>query len=292
MSQVGVLCPIYGKKSHEECRECSRNPETYNCMIPLPILNMMRREEDEERIGIYSPTQLTDCRRKAALLQDDKPYWFEPAKEWRKTKGTLIHSGLSEQGYPDALWTIKEQRLYMDIETKGGIVRFGGKPDLVTVDRIEVLNDGYVIHTTLIDWKYSEVLEHEPKIKDDHWLQLRMYKYLLEHEPEDRYGDLIFDAPVVVDEMTVFQFGNRFKRWSDKRNYEVAGKKSSQGYEALTLEKIGEISDEEIHSWIVEQIEHRQDDDATEKLPDILGPKDDWKCASCPVYHECRKLLR
>jgi hypothetical protein len=286
MTQIGFNCPVYGPVLHDECRACSVDENRHVCMYPPPVLENMREQVSTERDGIYSPTQLTGCFRQQVLLSSED-YYADPNDLYAMQKGTLTHTGLATLDYPGALWTLSEERLYIKVQTKYGEVRYGGKPDLVVVKKVE----NETIRALLIDWKTTDSLSHDTTVSDDYIMQINQYKLILESEPENKFYEPVFDYPVKVDEMELYVLGRRAKRFSSLISLKTKGKlidRVNKVHEEIELEKIPVLSNEDTAQWVVKRIEERIE--ANDKLPPVLGPEDNWKCNYCPVRKSCFEI--
>lgn len=281
--QLGFKCQFYGAVSHDDCRACSIDPIKHKCMYSAVVLEKMREKPDPEREGIYSPTQLTDCFRKGVLLKDEV-YYADPDDLWAMERGNIFHAYLREQAYPGAIETRVERRLYIDVETKYGPARFGGKPDLVVITNMEAGSPGKA-EAKIIDWKSTSELKHDyTKPYDDHVIQLNCYKLLVEEvmstpEMNVTVTELELDAISMV----------RPRRFTSAQELTTRGKiikrSRPKEYETITLSSIPILSNEEIKAWIIERIEQKIE--AQERLPPVLSGDDLWKCVKCPVKARC-----
>lgn len=283
--QVGFKCQYYGNVSHEECRDCSIDPLRHKCMYSSVMLEHMREKKDPEREGIFSPTQLTDCFRKSELLKDED-YYADPEDLWAMERGNIFHSYLRELPYPGALESYIEKRLYLDVQTRYGQARLGGKPDLVAITKLE----NGLAQAKIIDWKSTNELKHDyTSPYDDHVIQLNCYKLLVEEALST--GEM--QLHVIELELNAISMV-RPRRFTSVQELTTRGKiiKRSQPkeYETLTLSKIPILSNEEIRAWVVERIEQKIE--ASQNLPPIIpeGSPDKWRCSFCPVKSKCYGL--
>lgn len=136
--------------------------------FPTPLLEVICQTNDRDvhKGKMISTTALQGCFR-ALWLERNKDYYVNPASLWYTTRGTLIHSIVTEQ---DTSRFISEKRFYLKV----GDDTISGQIDLYDIDK-EILYD----FKTIGDKGLSYIIDDGPK--EAHVWQTNIYKYLMRH---------------------------------------------------------------------------------------------------------------
>jgi hypothetical protein len=285
--QVGVKC-TRGFILHQDCRACSQKPN-HPCPYPPDVLERMREEnETEPSMDAFSPTRLTDCDRKQALMLQNE-WYVDVESQWPLIRGTLLHAGMeSAKGnasYPGALGVIREFRFSTKIKTKYGEYDFTGKPDNIVI--LNLAQTEEEIHIKIVDYKTKGNVDyHLDSAMPEHQLQVNLYGYLATKCLPESLGKP--DLKVVVDELEIFYAGyNKPRRFTSAGPLIAKGKRLTKPirYEELELKPVVRYSMDAMERWITRKIEAKIR--SREELPPILEGDAAWVCEYCQVREIC-----
>jgi CRISPR/Cas system-associated exonuclease Cas4 (RecB family) len=240
-----------------------------------------RRETGEEKEVVYSPTRLLGCHRRA-VLEASTDFYTDIDDSYPLTRGNMVHAMMEGAAYPYAIGVMRERRIWVDVETKHGVAKFGGKPDVVVFKGRD--EDGRLL-AKVVDYKSKVEVTHDlVAAQDDHVAQVNMYAWLVSQVYSAEYG-----APVVVDELEVMYCGlNKPRRFTSAGTLETRGKmltRSPKTYATLTLAAIPlwplEKTALAVRRRLTRLLSPRNG------LPERLPEEKQWMCNSCPVNKVC-----
>jgi len=223
----------------------------------------------------------------------------------------------AQGAYPGVLGVIREQRFSKEVETKYGPQVMMGKADLITLLRIEDVEDTEtgrregVLHVKVTDYKSKTDVGHDLDAADrKHQMQVNLYAWLVS-ETLSTYnlnelssaklagdGNLGAFTKVVVDELEIVYVDMRKVRtftsaMEDGRNafpMQAKGKKlrpyNMNKNEWMDLAPIFMMNMDYVGRWVVKHIEMAIE--AEKDLPSPLGPDEARKqCHFCTVKATC-----
>jgi hypothetical protein len=213
---------------------------------------------------------------------------------------------MEKQTYPGAVDVIREKRLYASLVTSYGAFIFSGQVDLIVIKRIE---DG-VAYAKIVDFKSTGEIDHElTAAKNDHQMQINVYKWLVENTVfiQDYNGGT---SAVVVDELEIVYAdmkrvrrftsieGDRIDRGklvrSSKRDFSPEAPMYTQHYasgklhEVLELAPIRFLTNERIMRWVIRRIEAKESAKHGE-MPGLIADDKRWLCYYCPTRDLCER---
>lgn len=266
----GYRCPDGREVSFAECmsKDCEGCPPK---IFRLAILLTMQYRNPSE----ISVTNLTSPCMKKIVWEKQKNYFVSPT--WASTRGNLLHAVLSlvaqkYKGDDELISVINGFTENIIVEKKFSRVING----ITLTGKIDFYDK---VSKELVDFKSlgnASFLLKEGKSRDEHIMQVNLYRYLMREIPVDRIR-IFYLCP-----SEIFVTGRKY----------VVVKKRKKGdiREEVHLQDIPIWSDSQVMDLIapkLKKINHYLNNPS--EIPDkMTDEKDKWLCRFCSFVAECK----